>query len=190
MASLILVRHPPVTLDWQRRCYGRSDPGLSRTGQAMVGSLVERLMTFAPDIILHSDMARTRAVAVPLARRLGTAALAAPLWRERDFGDWEGLSWQRIYRATGSAMDGMIAAPGMFRPGGNGETTSALIERIGHALEALPQRGRALVITHGGPIAAVSHHRDGTDIVAMAGFIVPPGSVIEFDSAPNIRQPL
>lgn len=64
-------------------------------------------------------MKRTRAIAAPLGEKLGIVPLAEPLWRERDFGSWEGQSWNAIYRATGNAMDGMIDAPETFRPGGS-----------------------------------------------------------------------
>lgn len=39
--ALILVRHPPVNLARQKRCYGQSDPALSRAGQAMIAPLVD-----------------------------------------------------------------------------------------------------------------------------------------------------
>lgn len=67
-------------------------------------------------------LARTRVLAERIA-----AGASCPLYqdtdsRERDFGTWEGQTWNAIYRLSGNAMDGMIDAPGEFRPGG-GETT-------------------------------------------------------------------
>ena len=72
---LHLVRHPPVTKDWQKRCYGQSDPGLSRAGHAMVAPLVGQLAALGPDLIIHSDMKRTRAVALLLADKLGSGPI-------------------------------------------------------------------------------------------------------------------
>jgi broad specificity phosphatase PhoE len=179
--QLILVRHPLVAKSWSGRCYGHSDMGLSRAGQAMIAPLLDHLASLRPDHIIHSGLRRTRALAEPLAARLGVVALAAPLWRERCFGAWEGLTWQAIYRATGDAMDGMTTAPGTFRPGGNGETTCELIGRVAEALEMLLQCGRTVVVTHGGPIAAVRHLREQTSIAAMASLIVPPGGLLKVD---------
>ncbi len=177
VGTLLLVRHPPVTLAWQKRCYGQSDPGLSRAGKAMVGPLVNELVSLKPDLILHSDMVRTRAIALPLARCLGIAAQAEPLWRERHFGDWEGQSWQRIYHETGNAMDGMIDDPDGFRPGGNGETTSEMTLRITKALAAIPNAGCIAIISHGGPLAAARHYASSNANDLLQNLIPAPGSI-------------
>lgn len=174
---LHLARHPPVTKDWQGRCYGQSDPGLSRAGQAMVPMLVDELASLEPDVIIHSNMKRTRAIAMPLAQKLGIAPINAPLWRERDFGAWEGQSWASIYRETGDAMDGMIDDPEHFRPGG-GETTAQLVRRIKKALMLLPNARSAAIITHGGPIACVRAAHAGAALQQLATFIPPTGSIV------------
>lgn len=175
--TIILVRHPPVTLAWRKRCYGQSDPGLSRSGQAIVALLIDRLAATRPDHILHSDMRRTRVIAEPLGRRLGIAPVPSPLWRERDFGSWEGQSWNAIYRTTGNAMDGMIDAPDTFRPGGIGETTQQLIDRIATALARVPRKGRVVIITHGGPIACARATQMTDEIATIAELVPPTASV-------------
>ena len=177
--SLILVRHPPVAKAWAGRCYGTSDMGLSRQGQAMVRALVDDLAALQPRAILHSDMRRTRALAVPLACRLGLVPLAMPLWRERHFGSWEGQTWNAIYRATGNQMDGMIDDPHGFRPGGAGETTGELVARAKRGLEQLPGHERIVLISHGGPIAAAQMVLRGGEISALAALIIPQGTFAE-----------
>lgn len=152
-AEVVLVRHTAVALRWQGRCYGQLDVGLSRAGAVAARGLVERFAGERFDAVVFSGARRTRAVAEPLAARLGLVAVCDPRWLERGFGDWEGLSWEAIYRATGSAMDGMIDDPAGFRPGG-GETTFEMRDRVLAGLAGLPG-GRCLVVTHGGPIAAI-----------------------------------
>lgn len=174
---LILVRHPPVATAWAGRCYGQSDMGLSRTGQAMVHTLVDELAAFRPDVILHSDLRRTRALALPLARRLGIAPVAAPLWRERHFGAWEGQSWNSIFRATGNLMDGMVDDPQGFRPGDRGETTCELFDRVTQAIACALKEGKVAVVTHGGPIACARAAYLGQGITPIAELIPPHGSV-------------
>lgn len=181
--TLILVRHPPVVQAWQNRCYGQSDPALSRAGQAMIAPLVDRLVAMAPDVIIHSDMKRTRAIAEPLGKRLGIVPRAEPLWRERDFGAWEGLGWNAIYRATGNAMDGMVDAPDTFRPGGSGETTRQLSDRITTALAAAPRKGTIVVITHGGPIACARARQMTDGLLSLPDLIPPTASVTVLLSA-------
>lgn len=180
--KLILVRHPSVAKAWSGRCYGQSDMGLSREGEAMLAPLIEQLAAMKPDHVIHSGLRRARMVGEPLASRLGIPAITAPAWQERHFGAWEGRSWQAIYRQTGNIMDGMIDAPDSFRPGSIGETTADLIARITQALTVLPQTGNVAVITHGGPIAAVRHLQAGTPIAEMASHIIPPGNFVIVES--------
>ncbi len=174
---LHLVRHPTVSKAWQKRCYGQSDPGLSREGMAMVAPLIVQLAALKPDIIIHSDMKRTRAIADPLAQRLGLNHIADRQWRERDFGDWEGQTWNAIYRATGNAMDGMIDDPEYFRPGG-GETTLELIARIKRALAGLADASCIVVVAHGGSIACAKLIAGDLPITSLATNIPALGEIV------------
>lgn len=179
---LILVRHPPVARAWAGRCYGQSDMGLSREGQAMVRALVGELAALRPDAIIHSDMRRTRALALPLARRLGITPVAMPLWRERHFGAWEGQSWNSIYRTTGNLMDGMVEDPQGFRPGRSGETTCELFGRVIEALARAPNEGSAVIITHGGPIACARAANAAQGLSKLADLIPRAGTVTLLES--------
>lgn len=152
--SVLLVRHTEVARRWRGRCYGRLDVGLSRDGKREAVALARSLAASGGGRIIHSGARRTWAIAEPLARLLGVATECDPRWLERDFGAWEGRSWDGIFRESGSAMDGMIDDPASFRPG-DGETTYELRNRVleaWHALGAAP----AIIITHGGPIASLS----------------------------------
>ena len=74
-------------------------------------------------------------------------------------------------------MDGMIDAPDTFRPGGSGETTRQLIDRITTALAGVPRKGSIIIITHGGPIAC-ARATQLADVVEMIPDLVPStGSV-------------
>lgn len=179
-----LVRHPPVTLAWQKRCYGQSDPGLSREGARLARDLIDRLAKLSPDIVIHSGLRRTRAIAEPLARRTGATLLSEPRWRERHFGEWEGQSWHAIYRATGNAMDGMLTQPNSFRPGG-GETTAEMWDRVSAAWNALPPYSRIAVICHGGPIACVRATRQNGTAERLPGLIPAPGDISAIELMPE-----
>lgn len=151
--TVLLVRHTEVARAWQGRCYGQSDMGLSRAGAVHARALAPELAEWQPDIVLHSGLRRASILAEATAVLAGVAAHRVPDWKERDFGSWEGRSWAAIYRQTGDAMDGMIGDPEGFRPG-NGETTMELAARSLAALRGLPSK-RVLIVTHGGPIAAI-----------------------------------
>jgi broad specificity phosphatase PhoE len=151
--NVILVRHTEVARQWRGRCYGVSDVGLSRTGAAELLPLAVALAAERPNWVVHSDRIRARRLAEAVAKAAACPLLPDHRWQERDFGSWEGLSWNAIYRATGNAMDGMIEAPDTYRPGG-GETTFEMASRALEAFSALP-KGSGIVVTHGGPIAAL-----------------------------------
>lgn len=178
--TIWLVRHPPVALSWQKRCYGQSDPALSREGERMAKDLISQITAWAPNLIIHSDLYRTRTIA----ERTGPPVIADPQWRERHFGLWEGQSWHAIYRATGNAMDGMITAPDTFRPGG-GETTVQLFERIKKAWLCIPQLSRIAIVTHGGPIACVRALQQNASIDLLPKFIPKVGEVVKMAFTAN-----
>ncbi len=138
----------------------------------MVADLARAIAALKPDHILHSGLRRTRIVA----ERIGPAITAEPLWQERDFGAWEGQSWNRIYRQTGNAMDGMVTAPDSFHPGG-GETTMALVDRVRRALDRLPQGDCVAIITHGGPIAAAQMILENKDVQHLPSLIPTTGTI-------------
>lgn len=142
----------------------------------MIAPLVNQLVALKPDVIIHSDLQRTRAIAEPLAHQLGMTTTADPLWRERDFGAWEGQTWNAIYRATGSAMDGMVDDPDHFRPGG-GETTRALATRIQVTIQNLPDVDCIVIISHGGPIACAIAMQTGASFHRLASLVPRTGSV-------------
>lgn len=189
MARLILVRHPPVAKAWEGRCYGQSDMGLSRAGLNMIPSLCAQLAILRPDHIVHSGLRRTRILADRLGAQLGIVPETALEWRERHFGDWEGQTWQFIFRTTGNAMDGMIDNPSGFRPGTDGETTHELLERIENALCRLPQTGRIAIISHGGPIAAARQLLTGGTISGLASKIIAPATFITLELPPSRGKP-
>lgn len=165
-----LVRHPPVALHWQKRCYGTSDMGLSREGARQAKALVAKLVQLSPDTIVHSDTRRTRGIGKRVADILSIEAHADHRWRERDFGSWEGRNWDAIYRETGNAMDGMLDDPDEYCPGG-GETTAALEKRSIAAWRSLPQNQNIVVISHGGPIGLVLAKKNNVSLHSAANYI-------------------
>ena len=177
-APVLLLRHPAVALAWRKRCYGRSDMGWSQAGTAMARALVGELAGHPIDAIVHSGALRTRRLAEMIARARAVPVCADAGWLERDFGNWEGRTWHAIWRETGDLMDRMVTDPTGFRPGG-GETGQELSQRAKAAWGRLPMSGTTLVVTHGGPIAALRTWQAGEPLEAMVRFIPACGEVIE-----------
>lgn len=143
--------------------------------------LVDTLCALNPDIIIHSGAKRARALAEPLASRLGLVCAEQPLWLERDFGEWESQSWQRIWRKTGNAMDGMLSDPAGFKPGVTGETTVELVRRTLAALRQLDDHKRTAIVSHGGPIAAARMLIGKHSFDDLPQLIIPTGSYVQIE---------
>jgi broad specificity phosphatase PhoE len=180
--TIRLVRHTAVALAWKGRCYGASDVPLSRAGKAAAIALSAEMAAAEPAWVLHSGLTRTRFLAQRIAAHVSCPLYEDSAWRERNFGTWEGQTWTEIYRTTGNAMDGMIDAPGEFRPGG-GETTCELADRAAAAYERLPA-GHGLVVTHGGPIAALLGRRQNLPVTDWPTLVPPYGSLIVVNRRP------
>jgi alpha-ribazole phosphatase len=174
--QILLVRHTDVAVRWTHRCYGCTDVGLSRAGRKQAAELAAKLAVRPITAIVHSGLER----AAYLARWIGTLKGIAPSadtrWQERNFGNWEGRSWHSIWKETGNAMDGMFTDPARYRPGG-GETTAELVERSTAAWAALPSRGVVVVVTHGGPIAAVRAMLADVPLTEIINYRVGTGSI-------------
>ena len=175
--EVLLVRHAEVARRWHGRCYGSSDMGLSREGLRQTRTLAAELAQRPLTAIVHSGLRRAAILADLVAGMTGLPAEADPRWRERDFGEWEGRSWARIWRETGDAMDGMITDPAGFRPGG-GETSAELSARSRAAWRGLPRQGIVLVVSHGGPIAMLRAFMAGLPPREAARFIPATGSAV------------
>jgi alpha-ribazole phosphatase len=174
--KLLLLRHPPVAKAWQGRCYGRSDMGLSRAGQALAARIAADLAATPIDAIVHSGAIRTRRLAEHVARGRDVPVAADHRWLERDFGAWEGRSWDAIWRETGSEMDRMMTEP-TYRPGG-GESGRDLAERVLAAWQALPACPNMLVVAHGGPIATLRALLAGQPVTRAVDFIPACGELV------------
>jgi len=130
---------------------------------------------------------RARRITSLIEAQTGVRAIYSPDLRERDFGAWEKRSWDEIYAETGDAMDGMIDAPESWRPP-RGETTFEMRDRViqflARALEPLELDGaaaKAVVVGHGGPIAAIRGTLGNTPVVDWPKLVPRHGEVVELD---------
>jgi broad specificity phosphatase PhoE len=158
MTVVHLVRHTAVARNWSGRCYGQSDVPLSRDGREAARALATEIAKLGARRLHVSPLRRARFLAGLVAREAGTVELVIdPRLAECHFGAWEGCTWDAIYTETGDAMTGLVTAPNAFRPGGNGETTFAMRDRVMAwiADAAQLEAGPIVAICHGGPIAAI-----------------------------------
>ena len=156
--ELICVRHGRTEWNAGGRFQGHTDVPLDEEGRAQAAALAALLREDRIDVAVSSDLARAAETA-----RIVLGARAVPLWldpdwREMQFGDWEGLTWEAI-RAANPDLDASGATTvKRYTPGG-GESFEELARRVGRAVQRVvaetPEHGAALVATHAGPLHAL-----------------------------------
>ena len=136
----------------------RSDTELSGAGVAQAAALARALAAERFDRAVSSDLRRARATAEAILADRDVPLQIDPDWREFDFGAWDGLTWPEIAARFPEEAERFQADATSVAPPG-GEAFAAVIERVRRGLTALvaalPQGGRALVVTHAGPLHAL-----------------------------------
>jgi len=151
MTTFLLVRHGETDWNAHGRLQGHTDRPLNDYGRRQAAKLAGELEEEQLDAIYASDLARARETAEILAERLRLPVVLDPDLREKDWGNWEGL--------TAVERDRVEFA---------GESTEQHQRRMLGALERIATRhphGRVLVVTHGGSMRRVQ--------AAALGFALP-----------------
>lgn len=155
---LWLVRHGETNWNVTQRYCGWSDVPLSRTGRAQARWLAHQLAPVRLQAIYCSDLSRAHETATLIAAR---QMQAVPLriskqWRELNFGEWEGLTYDDIVRQSHS-MPAFFTDPLHHAPPG-GESLIDLLQRLRLALIQLQTEtsaGDIAIVSHGGLLRAL-----------------------------------
>jgi probable phosphoglycerate mutase len=151
--KITLVRHGETTANAAGVWQGSTNSLLSERGQQQAAEAGARLQQEAFDVVIASDMGRTQQTA----RAIGFEYELDPRWRELQLGAWEGMTRAEIIATYPAEAAAFWTGQDVSIDGS--ETIGDLTARVGEAvasLEArLPESGRALVVTHGGPIFGI-----------------------------------
>lgn len=147
------LRHGESVGNAEGRLQGQSEYPLSRMGikqaQLLASYWHTKKQTFHQIIV--SPLKRARLTAETLAMALNVPVEIDPIWMERYFGAWEGLTSEEVHQ-----MDFDFSDP-TRRPGQDGESLLELHERANRALQSLLSRtpGEYLIVSHGAIIQMV-----------------------------------
>lgn len=139
------------------------------------------------DYAVSSDLSRAMETAVTI--RAGLPVVSDPRWREFAFGEWEGLTWERIVeRWPQAGAQGRAAARAYTPPGG--ESFASVAERVGSALDELARSEyrNVLVATHAGPLHAMLQHvfgKEQAQVHEIVGVRFTPASITRIAIAPD-----
>ena len=151
--NLYLIRHGQVINQLKGKFVGSTDADLSLSGLEQAARLNIFLSRKTPDICFSSPMRRCLQTAEQAIASLNIELFPKKMFREVDFGEWEGLGFNDIVRSDPVGVEKWIRCDQDFRfP--QGESLAEFIERIETSagfLLKIPQDTVA-VFTHGGVI--------------------------------------
>lgn len=155
MTRLLLVRHGQSTWNADGRWQGQADPPLSALGRLQASHAARAVGSV--DVIVASDLERARDTALLISEAIGVGPVVVdPDLRERDAGEWSGLTRAEIEDAWPGYLDARKRPPGW-------ESDASVLERLHRALDRIEQEysgADVLVVTHGGVIYALEGHHD------------------------------
>src|SRR5690349_6102426 len=92
---ILLVRHGQSEWNAQGRWQGQADPPLSELGRQQAFSASRKIGSV--DVIVASDLERALHTAQIISGQIGVGpVIVEPLFRERDAGEWSGLTREEI----------------------------------------------------------------------------------------------
>ena len=163
---LIVVRHGETFYNEQRRLTGQSDVPLDPLGEWQAAALGNSLATEHLDVIVTSDLERTRVTAEAIAHNHHLPIREDIDLRELAFGEWEGFTYEEVLARDPNVAALWRADPSKYAPSG-GETVAQLRDRCARALNRWQTQypeGSVLWVTHGGLIGVLLCHVLGIDL--------------------------
>ena len=173
--ELIFIRHGETDYNRQQRFQGQIDVPLNANGQAQATRLAQRLTFEVVDVLVCSDLLRTRQTAAPLGAAWGKAVVLDAGLREQHFGVLEGLDVPTIQAQHPELWQRWLEHRGDFQlPGG--ESLQQFSARVLGAVRELARQhpGRKLaVVTHGGVLDMLWRSAQGLPIEGLRNCEIP-----------------
>lgn len=171
--SIDLLRHGDTGQSSYR---GQLDDPLSTLGWAQLRAATRGQHW---DSIVTSSLCRCADFAQELATERGVPLRVDSRLAEYHFGQWQGVSIERLAQEQGDALGQFWADPVKHPPPG-AESFAAFRDRLRVALNDIAEEAttnRVLVVTHGGAIRLLRCEFEGRDFGEMANIDVPHASL-------------
>ena len=146
-----LVRHGQTTWNEQGRFCGHTDIPLSTLGRRQARKLASQLQHMPITAIYSSDLSRSKETGDIIAKKLSIDIILSPIWREVNFGTWEGLTYNEIASSFHDRLEFFTDPEHVAPP--QGETLIEVLQRVIPALHEMVQRehhGEIVLVSHGG----------------------------------------
>jgi phosphoglycerate mutase len=132
------------------------DSSLTDEGIERAKELSKRLSDFNIDAIFSSDLKRAKDTAHYIKASHDYFMLFLPELREMSFGDWEGLTLDKVQTDYKEQFDNFEKDPLNYE-NKNGENFETFVKRVSSGLDKIIQMGfeNSLIVTHGITVKAI-----------------------------------
>ena len=176
MTEFIFIRHGETDWNRQQRFQGQIDVPLNATGQEQARRLAARLADTPAQVMLSSDLLRTRQTGEPLAASWRLTPRLNPAFREQSFGVLEGLDAPTIQARHPDLWARWLEHRADFALPGGGESIRQFHTRVIGAVRQAAQEhaGQVVtVVTHGGVLDMLWRAANGLPLDGLRNCEIP-----------------
>lgn len=170
-----LVRHGETEWNAERRLQGQIDIALNATGLRQAAAAGRWLARESIDAIYSSDLQRAWATAGAIAQACGRPVTAAPEMRERNYGLFQGMTYDEARRAH-PELYARFEQRDPDYAFETGESLDAMYARVTGRLQALAEAhpGQTVVVVlHGGVLDVINRFIRGQGLTVPRDFLIP-----------------
>jgi probable phosphomutase (TIGR03848 family) len=189
VTTFLLVRHGAHDLLGKAVAGRAAGVALNAQGRGQAQELVERLAARAINAIYSSPQQRAQETAAPVAAQRGLQVNTDDALDEIDFGDWTGLSFERL-RAEGERWRMWVEQKSIACPPG-GESCAQVQRRAMAGIERLEKLHpdqTLLLVSHGDVIKSVIASYLGISLDHLERFEIAPASLSVVMTGPGWAQ--
>lgn len=176
--TVILVRHGQTQWNVERRLQGQTDKPLTNEGLEQAHAVAKRAALFSIDVIYSSNLLRAKKTAEIIGLELNLPVIINNRFNERDFGDWEGNTWEETEAILGNSREELRTSTPP-----NGESLKDFANRVTSALDEVikKEHGKTvLIVCHAGILHSLIRHLKNIPQETITAFSFPNTSVSVF----------
>lgn len=180
--ELYLIRHGETAANQKKVFQGWLDLPLNQTGQNQAIWLAERLQNLQFSKIYYSPLLRAEQTAELIREKIKISLemAAEPALKEINFGQWEGMSSQKIQETSPDKYQNWLADWQRYTLP-EGESCQEMYQRVtswlSKAIETHLQNEKLLIVTHEGVILQMISYLLQIGLERCWHFRVEPGSL-------------
>ncbi|KOY17904.1 histidine phosphatase family protein [Paenibacillus xylanivorans] len=168
--TIYFVRHGQTHWNLEQKMQGHMDSPLTPEGRRQASRLHDRLQTITFDAIYSSPSPRALTTAQIICESSSESIIKLDELKEIHMGLWEGQSVPTIQNEHTVEWEHFFNKPHIYRPTGQGETYSELLNRAVMAVERilLECEGKVvLVVSHRMTLKTLMNHYSGMQLSDM-----------------------